>query len=47
MRRRHDFEPGWKSASAPASIERSGSSTTFSGSTPMSEPSPEQVGQAP
>ena len=44
---RHDFEPAGQGARAPASIERSGSATTLSGSTPISVPRPEQVGQAP
>src|SRR5262245_12803693 len=47
IRSRHDLVPGWKRAMAPLSIERSGSDTTLSGSTPMSVPRPEQVGQAP
>ncbi len=45
--RRHDFDPSGQGATAPARIERSGSGTTFSPSTPISVPSPEQVGQAP
>src|ERR1700724_1026638 len=44
---RQDFEPSGQGAMAPASIDRSGSGTIFSGSTPISVPRPEQVGQAP
>jgi hypothetical protein len=44
---RQDLEPSGQGAMAPASIERSGSGTIFSGSTPIRVPSPEQVWQAP
>ncbi len=44
---RHDFEPAGQGAIAPASIERSASAITLSGSTPISVPSPEQVLHAP
>src|SRR4051794_16834405 len=36
--RRHDFDPSGQGATAPARMERSGSGTTFSGSTPISVP---------
>src|SRR3954462_9395263 len=45
--RRHDFDPSGQGATAPARIDRSGSGTTLSGSTPISVPRPEHVGQAP
>ena len=44
---RQDLEPSGQGATAPASIERSGSGTILSGSTPIRVPRPEQVGQAP
>jgi len=44
---RHDLEPSGQGATPPASIERSGSGTILSGSTPIRVPRPEQVGQAP
>src|ERR1700688_4105259 len=42
-----DLEASGQGAMAPASIDRSGSGTILSGSTPISVTRPEQVGQAP
>src|ERR1700688_3552266 len=44
---RQDLEPSRPGAMGPAAIDRAGSGTILSGSTPISVPRPEQVGQAP